>query len=109
MLAGYFLLLSCRKIQLNCIEINEADTANKMLCLCDLLFINLRGMNLVKCILPKGVLLWKILDRKRGTRWIKVLQETHLLIRDGFGEGPELPGQIFNEGQPLWLCGNQWR
>lgn len=30
-----------------------------------------------------------------------VLQETHLLIRDRFGEGPELLGQIFNEGQPL--------
>lgn len=82
-------------------ELNEADTANKMLCLCNLLFINLRGINLVKCILVKNVLLWKILDRKRGTRWMKVLHETHLLIRDRFGEGQELLGQIFTEGQPL--------
>lgn len=53
-----------------------------MLCLCDLLFINLRGINLVKCILMKNVLLRRILDRKRGTRWMKILHETHLLIRD---------------------------
>lgn len=53
-----------------------------MLCLCHLLFINLGGINLVKCILLKGVLLWKILGRKRGTRWMKILHETRLLIRD---------------------------
>lgn len=82
-------------MQLNCTDINEADTANKVLCLCDLLFINLRGISLVKCILIKDVLLWKVLGSKRGTGWMKVLNETHLLIRDRFGEGPELLRQIF--------------
>lgn len=88
-------------------ELNEADTANKMFCLCNLLFTNLRGINLVKCILLKDVLLWKILDRKRDTRWMKVLHETHLLIQDRFGKGPALLEQIFTEGQPLQLCGSQ--
>lgn len=41
-------------------ELNEADRANTMLCLGDLLFINLRGMNLVKLIVLKDVLLWKM-------------------------------------------------
>lgn len=76
-LGVYFLLFACREIQLNRTDNNEADTAIKVLCLCDLLFINLRGINLVKCILLKNVLLWKILVSKRGTRWMKVLHETH--------------------------------
>lgn len=45
-------------------ELNEADTANMMLCLCSLLFINLKGMNLVKCLLLKDVLLWKMVGRE---------------------------------------------
>lgn len=53
MLANYFLLTAHT-------ELSEADTANAMLCLCELLFTDLRAMNLVKCIQLKDVLLWKM-------------------------------------------------